>query len=57
MSPSRKRKSKDKIKEKEKVHGSFFVGIVMIIIGGMLLLGVLLSLFGGGFLGEDFQSY
>lgn len=41
---SKKRKAKSKaIKEKEVIHGSFFIGIIMIIIGGLLILGVILS--------------
>ncbi|NVM28005.1 MAG: hypothetical protein HWN65_04100 [Candidatus Helarchaeota archaeon] len=50
-------KKKDKIKEEEKVKGSFFVGIIMIIIGGLLILGVLLSAFEIPVLGEEVRAY
>ncbi|MHA1265582.1 MAG: hypothetical protein ACTSRS_10135 [Candidatus Helarchaeota archaeon] len=52
----RKRKTKSKaIKEEETVHGSFFVGTIMIIIGGLLILGILLS--PSGLFGPDITAY
>ena len=44
-----------KISEEDKPQGSFFVGIIMIILGGLLILGVVLS--GFGFFGTTISSY
>ena len=43
-----------KISEEDKPQGSFFVGIIMIILGGLLILGVVLS--GFGFFGAEISS-
>ncbi len=50
-----KRITTKKVTEEEKPQGSFFVGIVMIILGGLLILGVLLS--GFGFFGTEISNY
>ena len=49
-----KRITTKKISEEDKPQGSFFVGIIMIILGGLLILGVVLS--GFGFFGAEISS-
>ena len=54
---TRKRRTKKTEKKEEEVHGSYFVGILMIAIGALLILGVLLSGFGNDFISEEFRAY